>query len=68
MVKILEADAANLLEFMKANGLVANPGKTAFILLNANKEAESKVQLRIGNTEVENQMNAKYWLNYWHTS
>ena len=45
---MLEEDAANLLEFMKANGLVVNPGKTAFVLLNVKQDSEKKQQVKIG--------------------
>ena len=37
LIKMLEEDASNLLEYMKANGLIANAGKTAFVLLNTKK-------------------------------
>ena len=54
---MLEEDASNLLEYMIANGLIANAGKPAFVLLNAKKD--TKVQLKIGTAIVENQKNAK---------
>ena len=40
MLENLEEDATNILEFMASNGLVANPNKTEFMLLN-NKDNET---------------------------
>ena len=56
---MLEEDANNLLNFMAANGLVANPSKTAFILLNAKKESQNKIEVKIGNSIIEKQKSAK---------
>ena len=44
---------------MKANGLVVNPGKTAFVLLNVKQDSEKKQQVKIGDVQIENQSNAK---------
>ena len=44
---MLEEDANNLLNFMAANGLVANPSKTAFILQNAKKESQNKIEVNL---------------------
>ena len=34
VIRMLEEDAKNVLQFMASNGLVANPKKTAFMILN----------------------------------
>ena len=34
IIAMLEEDAKNVLQFMASNGLVANPKKTAFMVLN----------------------------------
>ena len=38
VLKKLEVDAVNVLNFMAANGLSANPNKTTFIILNDRAE------------------------------
>ena len=56
----LEEDAANILPFMASNGLVANPSKTEFMLLNKNnKEKTTSGQTRLGSAEIEEVQNTK---------
>ena len=47
MVKHLEEDATLVLRYMASNGLVANPKKTAFLVLNG-KHLEPEMSKRIG--------------------
>ena len=44
---------------MAANGLVANPNKTAFLLLNNKSNKNEKVTLNIAGIQIENQSSAK---------
>ena len=44
---------------MASNGLVANAGKTAFILLNVKNMDNSEVELKIGETLIKGQSSAK---------
>jgi hypothetical protein len=53
----LEEDAEEILKFMASNGLVANPTKTNFIVLN-NKEKEP-LKLKVGKCEIEQERKAK---------
>ena len=57
LLRMMEEDAKNLLNFMKTNGLVANPSKTAFLLLNARKHNENKIEIKIGDMNIERQQN-----------
>ena len=52
VVKKVEEDARRILEFMASNGLVANPTKTTFLVLN-HKAEEEKVRVRIGDFDIE---------------
>ena len=57
---MLEEDSQNLLRFMASNGLVANPSKTAFMVLNLNKEEKNApITIRIGNENVLAEDSAK---------
>ena len=56
---MMEEDASYLLKFMASNGLVANAGKTAFILLNVKNMDNSEVELKIGETLIKRQSSAK---------
>ena len=38
VIENLEEDAGNILQFMASNGLVANPSKTEFMILNAKEQ------------------------------
>ena len=40
----LEEDAKNILEFMASNGLLANPSKKVFMMLNNKKTTETMGQ------------------------
>ena len=42
--RMLEEDAENILKFMAANGLVANPSKTAFLLIKIHKVSPCKLR------------------------
>ena len=52
VVENLEEDKKSILKFMASNGLVANPSKTEFMLLN-NKEDPSRKKIKVGNSEME---------------
>ena len=52
VIEKLEEDASSILEFMASNGLVANPSKTEFMILN-NKNNGVPRKIRVGNSEVE---------------
>ena len=61
---MMEEDAENILSFMAANGLVANPSKTAFLLLNVKKRNREEldspdIKVTIGNVEIKRQSCAK---------
>ena len=56
----LEEDAGLILRFMASNGLVANPTKMAFMMLNSNrKKDESPLEIHIGNALVKQESSAK---------
>jgi hypothetical protein len=38
VIKQLEEDAKSILEFIASNGLVANPSKTVFMMLNSKQK------------------------------
>ena len=42
VVKKLQEDAEGILQFMASNGLVANPTKTEFVILNNNRKKEEE--------------------------
>ena len=48
----------NIIQFMASNGLVANPSKTEFMLLN-NKQKEQCEKIRVGKAEVQEMGSAK---------
>ena len=52
LLENLEEDAKGVLKFMALNGLVANPNKTEFVLLNS-KESEILRRIRVGELEIE---------------
>ena len=57
---MLEEDAYNVLKFMASNGLVANPGKTAFMLLNHKQELETNpISVKIGSEWITAEASAK---------
>ena len=58
VIEKLEEDASSTLEFMASNGLVANPSKTEFMILN-NKNNGVPRKIRVGNSEVEEVKSAK---------
>ena len=50
-LKKMEEDAHQVLKYMASNGLVANPNKTSFLMLNC-KQSGPKLRLKIGKEEV----------------
>jgi hypothetical protein len=60
VIKQLEEDAKSILEFMALNGLVANPSKTVFMMLN-NKQNENDLpkKIKVGDHEILESMSAK---------
>ena len=46
-IKLMEADANRVLQYMASNGLVANAKKTSFLLLNSKKEGIGQ-EIRVG--------------------
>jgi hypothetical protein len=59
VIKKLEEDAENVLKFMASNGLVANPTKTVFMMLNSKNPSQTPRKVRIGNSEVEESADSK---------
>ena len=51
VLKKMEEDADQVLRYMASNGLVANPNKTSFLMLN-HKQKIPQLRLRIGGEEV----------------
>ena len=49
----------SLIKFMAANGLMANPNKTAFLLMNNKCKQTKTVKLNIAGHQIENQQSAK---------
>ena len=57
---MLEEDALNVLRFMASNGLVANPHKTAFIVLNHNQDYNTNpLSINIGTEKIQAEHSAK---------
>ena len=57
---MLEEDAKNVLQYMASNGLVANPTKTAFMILNHKQEKGAiPEQIKIGQAVIMAESNAK---------
>ena len=51
---MLEEDALNVLRFMASNGLVANPKKTAFIVLNHKQDYNiDPLSINIGTEKIK---------------
>ena len=59
VLKKLEVDAINVLKFMSANGLTANPTKTSFIILNDKEEGAKSRKIKVGDVEVCQESSAK---------
>ena len=60
VIQMLEEDANNVLEFMASNGLVANPSKTAFRILNHKPITDPQpISIRIGSLRIEAESSAK---------
>ena len=57
VMRKLEEDATNILEFMASNGLVANPTKTVFMMLNNKKIGPEKLQWETIKSKNQNQQN-----------
>ena len=55
----LEVDALMVLQFMASNGLVANPKKNSFILLNQKMRKEEVITIKIGNELVKQEKSVK---------
>jgi hypothetical protein len=58
VIENLEEDAENVLQFMASNGLVANPSKTEFMILNAKEQRDPKT-IKVGSSIVEEVKSAK---------
>ena len=58
VIKNLEEDATNILQFMASNGLVANPSKTEYMLLNSRNKEETN-SIKVGTSEVQQVRSAK---------
>ena len=58
VMRKLKSDAEKILQFMASNGLVANPSKTEFMMLNT-KGKESKRRIKVGNSEIVQTGSAK---------
>jgi hypothetical protein len=60
VIEQLEEDAKSILEFMASNGLVANPSKTVFMMLNSKqKENELPKKIKVGDHEIMESKSAK---------
>ena len=59
VINRLEKDAINVLKFMASNGLVANPKKTVFMLLNHKNQTNTPVEIKIGNVTIQQEHQAK---------
>ena len=55
----LESDAVQLMRFMASNGLIANPKKTAFLILNRKYDPLNELKIQIGKDEVVQVNSAK---------
>ena len=55
----LETDAINVLKFMASNGLVANPKKTVFMLLNHKNQSNTPISIKIGEVTIQQEHQAK---------
>ena len=59
-MKKLEEDATNILEFMASNGLVANPTKTVFMMLNNKRqENDGKRKITVGDHQIQESKSTK---------
>ena len=61
IIKMLEADAKNVLSFMASNGLSANAKKITFIIFNQGKQdaKKDKITIKVGNENITQETNAK---------
>ena len=60
MKEMLEHDALRVLQFMASNGLVANPKKTAFMILNHKQDlSTTPISITIGNEKIMAEKSAK---------
>ena len=59
VLRKLEEDAENVLNFMASNGLVANPKKTSFVILNQKVRKNEAISIKIGNDVVFQEKSAK---------
>ena len=60
MKEMLEHDARRVLQYMASNGLVANPKKTAFMILNLKQDlTTSPISITIGNEQILAESSAK---------
>ena len=59
VLKKMEEDAKNVLQFMASNGLVANPKKTSLIILNQKVRKDEVIKIKIGNDYVSQEKSAK---------
>ena len=59
VLKKMEEDAKNVLQFMASNGLVANPKKTSLIILNQKVRKDEVIKIKFGNDYVSHEKSAK---------
>ena len=59
LIRQLEEDGQNVLEFMASNGLVANPKTTALIILNSKSGHNESIEINIGKEKIHQQSNAE---------
>ena len=55
----LEEEAKRVLKFMVSNGLIANPVKTSFLIVNPELKLEVPVEIKVGNNTVTQEKTAK---------
>ena len=54
VLSVLELDARTILSYMASNGLVANPNKTVFMLINNKSKPDTeKVKIQVGENLIE---------------
>jgi hypothetical protein len=59
VLRKLQIDAKNVLNFMASNGLFANPSKTNFIVINDKEDGAGEREVQVGNVKVKQEKSAK---------
>ena len=59
MIKDMESDALQVMKFMASNGLIANPKKTALLVLNHKFTVGEEITVKIGNEFMKQVKTAK---------